>query len=114
MLVAWEHTNLCDHHARLERRDKEENVTARQAMLTEVLGPITDFRTASSVNHALGKLLTLALTERIPARNAGVVAYICQLLLQSVPRVQDELWRSGRKDEKKEVDAILNAPSIHT
>jgi len=114
MSVAKDHAQLCDHHARIERREAAKFLSARQAMLAEVLGPACDFRTAASVNHALGKLLSLAVTEKISPRSAGTTAYICQLLLHSLPAVQHELMSVlDYEDYKNRIRAAFELPLVY-
>ncbi len=65
----------------------------------ELLGPFEEFRTATAINHVLGKLFALLARpealgglarNRIPVRNAAVLAYIGQLLLHILPAVRKE------------------------
>ena len=78
----------------------------------ELLGPVEDFRTAAAVNHALGKLLILLAGNRISPRRGAVLAYTCQLLLQSVAAVDKEIWLTGNADDiRKEVRSVLHATS---
>ena len=56
----------------------------------ELLGPFEELKTATAVNHVLGKLFALLARNRIPVRNAAVLAYIGQLLLNSLPGVRRE------------------------
>jgi hypothetical protein len=56
------------------------------------LAPLSgEFRTATDVNHALGRLFTLLAENRIPRRNAVALGYLAQLLLQTLPAVREEL-----------------------
>ena len=78
----------------------------------DLLGPVEDFRTAAAVNHALGKLLILLAGNRISPRRGAVLAYTCQLLLQSVASVDKEIWLTGNADDiRKEVLSVLRATS---
>jgi hypothetical protein len=116
------HSSLCPRHARHEQNQKDAQRQMDddpQALAADFLGPIQDFRTASSVNHVLGKLLLLLTTDRISPRNAAVTAYICQLLLQSVGGVKSELWdfhnipARNSPEINKAINQILKAkPSI--
>jgi hypothetical protein len=115
------HASLCPHHA---RQHEHQSALSAQASSSErpassvaldLLGPIQDFRTANSVNHVLGKLLVLLATERVSPRNAAVLAYICQLLLQSLSDVKHELWLAkNTPDMKATLKQILKAPSPGT
>jgi len=83
----WEkHPTLCIYHARSEQQLLAADQAARQ--LVSLSG---DFRTASDINHVLGKLFSLVAQNRIPRRNAVALAYIGQLLLQSLPEVRNEI-----------------------
>jgi hypothetical protein len=106
-----DHPSLCSYHAR-EESQKNNNPLA---LAVDLLGPIHDFRTGVSINHVLGKLLVLLATDRIPMRNAAVLAYVCQLLLQSLPHVKRERFLDeDTPEEKKALKQIRNAPSIAT
>ena len=67
-----------------------------------LLGPLRDFRTATGINFTLGRLLLLHASGSVSARDASVIAYICQLLLQSLPQVEKELDLVGALDQKRE------------
>jgi hypothetical protein len=89
------HPSLCLQHQRqqLRRESHPETIAA------ELLGPIEDFKTATAVNQALGRLFALAADNRIPPRNAAILAYICQLLLNTtVPAVEREIMVSKGSD----------------
>src|SRR5713101_4767955 len=102
------HPSLCSYHA----REESQKTKSPDSLALDLLGPIHDFRTATSVNHVLGKLLVLLAAERVPPRNAAVLAYICQLLLQSLSDVKHELYLGKQEpDMKKALKQILNAPS---
>ena len=86
-LPRWnKHRTLCIYHARSEQPLLAADQAARQ--LVSLSG---DFRTASDINHVLGKLFSLVAQNRIPRRNAVALAYIAQLLLQSLPEVRSEI-----------------------
>ncbi len=57
----------------------------------QLLGSLDQFKTANSINQALGKLFALVAKDRIPTRHANLLAYISQLLLQSLPSVAGEV-----------------------
>jgi hypothetical protein len=78
----------------------------------DLLGPLNDFRTNTSINYTLGRLLILKAADQISARDASVVAYICQLLLQSVPGVRKEMsWSRGQSPEDQSLRSVLQATS---
>ena len=70
---------LCTFHAR-RLRDRQR---AGQTAAAELLGSITDFADAASVNRFLGNLVKMVALRRISRRDAIVMAYISQLLLNS-------------------------------
>lgn len=80
---------LCATHATEERQLREAESVSR-----ELLGGSTDLNTALAVNHTLGKLFELTAANRIPQRNAALLAYIGQLLLTSIDSVKDEIIRA--------------------
>ena len=96
------HSSFHSLHANLE--SPELDVSA------DLLGPVEDFRTAAAVNHALGKLLILLAGNRVSPRRGAVLAYTCQLLLQSVAAVDKEIWLTGNADDiTKAVRSVLRA-----
>ncbi len=84
MLRAWNHKSLCAHHARLQQRETED-------LADDLLVGVEDFRSAASVNHILGKVFELTARDRIKPRKAALLAYLGQLLLNSLPAVRLEL-----------------------
>jgi len=80
------HPALCFYHAREERQFGDADLVS--AELSSLSG---DFKTASDINHVLGKLFTLFAQGRVPTRNAAILAYIGQLLLHSVQSVKREI-----------------------
>jgi hypothetical protein len=81
------HPSLCANHARQELLEFQD----RQNFARELLGPIKDFQSAAAINHALGRLYVLLGANRINTRQAAVLAYICQLMLQSLHGVNQEV-----------------------
>ena len=78
----------------------------------ELLGPINDFRSATSINYTLGRLLILKAAGGISAKDASVVAYICQLLFQTIPYVRKEMsWSRGQSPEDAYLRNVLQATS---
>ncbi len=88
------HHSLCLPHR--QRREKESDA---EALAAELLGPFEEFNTATAVNHALGKLFSLAAQGRVAPRNAAVLAYIGQLLLNSLGAVRHEAELARGHDE---------------
>ncbi len=96
---APDHKTLCPYHAMKEMQHRNSKVVAK-----EILGPLNDFRSAFAINSALGKLFAITAENRIPVRNAAVLAYIGQLLLQTLNPLQREVVHT---DGKGGMDAIL-------
>jgi hypothetical protein len=110
------HPTFCSRHASLRARALEVAVTPESTtaadLTPDLLGPINDFRTNTAINYTLGRLLILKAADQISARDAATMAYICQLLLQSVPGVRKELsW--SRKDfpEDDDLRTVVEATS---
>jgi hypothetical protein len=70
---------LCAFHARRLR----DHQRAGQTAAAELLASVTDFGDAASVNRFLGNLARMVALRRIPRRDAVVLAYISQLILNS-------------------------------
>lgn len=78
--------------------------------LEDLLGPLQDYRTAAGVNFTLGRLLLLVADNRLSARKAHLIAYICQLLLQSVPAVAKEIGAATLdEDEREDLNRAIRA-----
>ncbi len=84
MPVSDLHTGLCAHHFR-ERLIREE-----ADLSTALVGELKKFETAGEVNDVLSRLLILVSQDRVSPRRAAVMAYICNLLLRSVPKPENE------------------------
>jgi hypothetical protein len=85
-LRAPDHPSYCSQHAGwLLEGKKPEDLTA------DLLGPLGDLRTAAGVNYMLGRLVLLVASRRITTREAAVIGYLGQLLLQSVRGVSHEV-----------------------
>ncbi len=66
----------------------------------------------TSINYTLGRLLILKAADQISARDAATVAYICQLLLQTVPGVRKEIhWSQSQGPEDQDLRGVLQATS---
>ena len=77
-----------------------------------LLGPLNDFRSMTSINYVLGRLLILKAAGAISARDASVVTYICQLLAQTIPYVRKEVtWSRGHDPEDLSLRSVLQATS---
>lgn len=90
MLRQKRHPSLCLFHQRMEQRlldaeDLGEFISASRS---------GHFDTAADVNRVLGNLFKATAKNRLPARNAAILSYLGQLLLQSVPMVRHEVINS--------------------
>jgi hypothetical protein len=114
---AHDHPFLCSRHA--ESAARKESLASRQALLdiesdvsADLLGAVEDFRTSAAVNHTLGKLLLLLARNRISPRRGAVLAYTCQLLLQSLGGVKEEISQKTTDENVPDmVQRVLDATS---
>lgn len=54
-------------------------------------GELREFKTAAEINLFLGRLLLLLSEGRVAPRRAAVLAYVCNLLLRTLPALDREL-----------------------
>jgi hypothetical protein len=83
------HQNLCVFHARAEHE-----LLAADEAAKRLVSRSGEFKTASDINRVLGRLFSLMAQNRIPRGEAVSLAYVAQLLLQSIPHVRDEILDS--------------------
>lgn len=81
-----EGSQRCPVHSRRQPKP----LTARQ-LARELAPPSGEFKTASDVNHVIGKAFSLFAQSRLDRRDALAFAYMGQLLLQSLPSVRREV-----------------------
>ena len=86
MLRYQQHATLCLFHARDEMQLLESHRLGAE-IASSVSG---GFMTATDVNFVLGKLFTAIAQNRIPPRNAAILAYVGQLLLLALKGIADE------------------------
>src|SRR6266849_1556013 len=80
------HPAFCLFHAHDEMQLLES-----ERLGSEIASSITgEFMPATDINFVLGKLFTALAQNRIPPRDAAVLAYIGQLMLHSLPGVKRE------------------------
>ncbi len=103
----WDkHRSLCLSHAR-----QQEQLLSVDQVGQELVSLSGDFKTSTDINHVLGKLFSLLAKNRIPRRNAAALAYIAQLLLQTLPAVETEIKKGAGYDEwEATVRAALGNP----
>jgi hypothetical protein len=94
MFTADPNSTLCAHHVRKHMKARR---LRNEAAANELLDNVGDFSTAGSVNAFLGNLVTQLAHKRIARRNALALAYISQLLLNSLSALHRE-QRSERED----------------
>jgi hypothetical protein len=86
MLRYQDHPTLCLFHAR-----QEEQLLVSERLGAELSASLTgNFLTATDINFVLGKLFTALAQNRIPPRNASILAHIGHLLLHSLRDVKNE------------------------
>ncbi len=95
--------SLCLDHWQREQQLLHAGSVDAETLAAELLGSFKDFKTTTAVNHALGKLFALLAKNRIPVRNAAVLAYIGQLLLHSLSGVKNETMRSRGPDAWQQI-----------
>jgi len=84
MPVSDLHAGLCAHHFRHRLVREEADLS------TALVGELKKFETTDDVNDVLSRLLILVSQDRVSPRRAAVMAYICNLLLRSVPKPDNE------------------------
>jgi hypothetical protein len=80
------HPMLCAYHA--DRLRATVPPVDPEVLAAELLGDIQDFSTPASVNLLLGNLVKQLARKRIARRDAIALAYISQLLLNSLPPLE--------------------------
>lgn len=104
-LVYSGHSTLCHYHLRQQLDDSpSEDIAA------DILDSIQNFQSATAVNAALGKILAMLAAGRIKRKDAIAMAYICQLLLQSLKGFKHEiLLTTYEKIWERDLLKVLNA-----
>ena len=100
------HTSLCHLHLRqqLDGSPPSDDVAA------DILQSIQNFQSAASINAALGKIFTMLAAGRIKRQDALSMAYICQLLLQSLKEFKHEIrLTTYEKFFERDLLKVLNA-----
>ena len=80
-------SSLCPYH--LAQSKAKDPLPDPEVLAAELLGELEDFATADAVNLFLGNLVKQLARKRIARRDAIALAYLCQLLLNSLP----PMWR---------------------
>jgi hypothetical protein len=95
-------SSLCPYH--LAQSKAKDTVPDPETLAAELLGEIVNFTTADSVNLFLGNLVKQLARQRIARRDAIALAYLCQLLLNSLPPLRKEM-----EDEQDADDYLMNS-----
>jgi len=99
------HSTLCHHHLR-----QQLDGASSEDIATDLLDSIQNFQSATAVNAALGKILAMLASGRIKRQDAIAMAYICQLMLQSLKGFKHEiLLTTYEKIWERDLLKVLNA-----
>jgi hypothetical protein len=93
---------LCAYHA--DRLKATVPTVDPEVLAADLLGEIDDFSTAGSVNLFLGNLVKQLARKRIARRDAIALAYISQLLLNSLPALERQL--EAEQETEKEAESV--------
>ena len=91
---------LCAYHA--DRLKATLPIVDPEVLAADLLGDIDDFSTAGSVNLFLGNLVKQLARKRIARRDAIALAYISQLLLNSLPALEREVEAVNEAEKEAE------------
>lgn len=92
MLLAADHPSLCLFHAQqLRQLQKYASMPPRPDFSRELTSLSGNLTTANDVNQVLRKLFLLYAQGRIERKDAMALAYIAQLILQTIPGVKKEM-----------------------
>jgi hypothetical protein len=83
-----DNAGLCVPHSTEERQLSDIRLTAKH-----LFAKSPPLNTTAAINHVLARLFELIANNRIPMRNAALLAYVGSLLLNSVPNVKSEVFR---------------------
>jgi hypothetical protein len=89
-------STLCAYHA--NRLSASVPAVEPEVLAADLLGEIDDFSTAGSVNLFLGNLVKQLARKRIARRDAIALAYLSQLLLNSI-RALDRQFEAEKEAE---------------
>jgi hypothetical protein len=112
------HRSLSGRHCRAQARDSRSGLCPRHyfrppvhqpdpSLAAELLGPLTEFQSASDVNAFLSRLLLLLAQDRVSPRRGAVMAYTCNLLLRSLRAMDLEFAAANADDPGQLVIADL-------
>ncbi len=98
------HPSFCQQHSGQPPQAMSEAVAA------QLLGPIEDFTSAAQVNQFLANLLKLTARGLIARRDAAVLAYIAQSLLNGLAARRRELLDEQALAENEPVTIVWDLP----
>ena len=108
MFRSADHPDLCDHHAQKELRSLDRAVILPLA--AQLLGPLKDFRSAAAINAAVGNAFVQLADGRLDPRRAAVLAYMAQLLFQTLRKVSwEEVDSSPSPNLERALKATIKA-----
>ncbi len=99
------HPSLCLHHSR-----QEQQAINTEACAAQLLGQLEDFTSAAPVNQFLANLLRMTARGLIPRRDAAVLAYIAQSLLNGLAARRRELLDAQALAENEPVTIVWDVP----
>jgi hypothetical protein len=98
--------SFCSEHARQQENPRQ--TPDPEVLAAELLGDIEGFSTADAVNRFLGNLVKQLARKRIARRDAIALAYLCQLLLNSLPPMWKEIeWKEIEEDYDATASQLL-------
>jgi hypothetical protein len=100
------HSFLCHQHLRkqLDGEPPSEDIA------TDILSSLQNFQSAAAINAALGRIFALLAAGRIKRQDALSLAYMCQLMLQSLKGFKHEIClTSYEKIFERDLLRVLNA-----
>ena len=99
------HISLCHYHLSRELR----GISDGDLLAADILNSIGNFQSATAINLVLGKIFVHQVTGRLSRQDALSLCYSCQLLLQTLPSVKNEILDAGYGPAwKNETDRILS------
>jgi hypothetical protein len=105
MLRHASHPTLCLFHAR-----EEQQLLELDQIGDELASLSGDFQTVADIQHVVGKLFKLVAANRIPVRNARLLAYLAQLLFHGQADVKQETIRAQNHHAWGEVLRTIYPP----
>ena len=100
-------SGLCFRHVRLNQ--SHASAHDPEVLAAELLGSIEDFQTAEAVNLFLGNLLKQLAAQRIERRDAIALAYISQLLLNTLPALERQHEAVQKDADRRQIERRLES-----